>query len=120
MTDPAKFEADQNVQAGWKMEVCVFCQNSHGAKMLKKPWVVEQTLDCNIGLGSDSPKVLSPANPTYPYVNTATKKVLYNDASDYFTNTNSALCGALTGCTLYAAGCTGSYTPGELTITSAG
>ena len=77
-------------------------------------------MDCSIGLASDSPKVLSPANPTYPYVNTATKKVLYNDATDYFTNTNSALCGALTGCTLYAAGCTGSYTPGELTITSAG
>lgn len=46
--------------------------------------------------------------------------MIYSQATDYFTNTNSATCGAFTGCTLHPVGCTGAYVPGELTITSAG
>lgn len=53
-------------------------------------------------------------------MNSAAKYVAYNDATEYFTNTNSVLCGALTGCTLHAAGCSGAYVSGKLTITSAG
>ena len=96
------------------------CQNSYGAKIVKNPWVVTQTMDCTTGLNSDSEVVLTPANPTYPYVNSGTKKMIYSQATDYFTNTNSATCGAFTGCTLHPVGCTGAYVPGELTITSAG
>ena len=53
----------------------------------------------------------------FAYLNTVTKKVLYSSNS-YFTNPNSALCGAFSTCELKASGCLTSYTPGELTITS--
>ena len=56
---------------------------------------------------------------TYPYVNSATKKLFYASATDIFTNVNSDICGAMTGCEVLPSGCTGTYT-GKLAITSAG
>lgn len=77
-------------------------------------------MDCSTqGFVGESEITLSPANPTYPYVNSATKVVLYPAATSYFTNSNGGVCGGFTNCEILPSGCSGTYS-GKLTITSAG
>ena len=67
-------------------------------------------LDCKKGLNED--KAITLPSATFPYKNSAPKKVLYAQGTDYFTNKNSEECGSFTGCTLYAASCTKAYDSG--------
>jgi hypothetical protein len=72
-------------------------------------------MNCAIALGETA----SPhPDPVFYYTNTATDKVIATSYNDFFTNTYSSQCGAVTSCSLYNSGCSTSYSGGNLLINS--
>jgi len=58
------------------------------------------------------------ADQTLPYFASSSLVVKASGFSDWFTNTHSTLCGAITSCEIKATGCSNSYDLGNLAITA--
>jgi hypothetical protein len=103
----------QNVADGQVKTLCVKCQNTGGLKTATHDsWVITQVKNCEAVVSTTG----TVADKSIAYSSSSTLDVVAALSSNFFTNADSATCGALASCEIKASGCTNAYSAGNLVI----